>query len=158
MALNNFSWVIPQKLAGSDMPGKHAWDEEAIREDISILAAEGVRSLVSLELPAGPVELICGELGLEWCYYPIPDYEVPTDLRSFSEQIDTIIDSFAMGKPVCVHCHAGIGRTGLVLSCVMGRYFGIDGEKAIAAVRRTRTALDTMEQQSFVISFLEQDL
>ena len=76
----------------------------------------------------------CRKAQLEWIGFPIDDFEVPEDAKVFSALIDRIIGYVKKETPVCVHCQAGVGRTGLVLACVLGRMFGLDGKKAIAAV------------------------
>jgi protein-tyrosine phosphatase len=149
MALKNFSWIIPGKLAGSDIPGR-----QSLRNDLENLYADGVRCLVSLEKPPGMVEAIASELAIEWHFFPVPDFGIPQNSSEFSTLIDFIIKTFESGKPVCVHCHAGVGRTGLVLSCVVGKCFSLNATKAIAAVRKTRAAIDTQEQEQFVSSYL----
>lgn len=156
MALKNFSWVLPGKLAGSDIPGRGSGSEDSIRKDLQQLSDEGIRCLVSLEHPSVSIESFCDQFGLKWNYFPIPDFDVPQNGDDFSRLINDIIKTFESGNPVCVHCHAGIGRTGLVLSCVVGRYFGISAGKSIKTVRMTRKALDTPEQERFVNVFLDQ--
>lgn len=152
--MNNFSWVIPQKLAGSDIPGKFMADNETLRKDIETLVNDGVRCLVSLQKPIGAIEQICDDFGMEWIYFPVADYDVPSDSAQFSMLVSDIIKRFENNIPVCVHCYAGIGRTGLVLSCVVGKYFGLGAQKAIATVRSVRTTIDTEEQETFVRKFL----
>jgi protein-tyrosine phosphatase len=56
---------------------------------------------------------------------------------------------------VCVHCHAGIGRTGLVLACAIGRYLALSSEKAIAVVRRVRLSIETVVPEDFIKEFLD---
>lgn len=154
MTLKNFSWVLPGKLAGSDVPGRHSLEPDNIRNDLQKLRSEGVLYLVSLEKPKGLIEQICSELGMKWNYFPIQDFKVPQNGAQFLTLINDIIINFESGKPVCIHCHAGVGRTGLVLSCVLGQYFCLGASKAIAAVRKNRAALDTPEQECFVKEFL----
>ncbi|NLE00250.1 MAG: hypothetical protein GX640_10285 [Fibrobacter sp.] len=154
MTLQNFSWVLPGKLAGSDIPGHHSADH--IRTDLEYLAENGIRYLVSLEKPAGEIQQICSELNMTWKYFPIPDFSLPPDITAFSKMVTEIIEKLQNGLPVCVHCHAGVGRTGLVLSCVIGKYFLLDSNKALATVRRSRAAIDTAEQRNFVRYFLEE--
>lgn len=149
MSLKNFSWVVPSKLSGSSIP-KCSGDES----DIEWLADQGVKTLVSLTLPQGPVEEICSRSGLAWIYFPIPDFGVPQDLEKFSTLVDDLVVKIQNEKPVCVHCHAGIGRTGLVLSCVLGKLFSISSWSAISAVRKIRPAIETSEQEHFIQQFL----
>ncbi|MFP4013561.1 MAG: fused DSP-PTPase phosphatase/NAD kinase-like protein [Chitinispirillaceae bacterium] len=149
MSLKNFSWVVPSKLSGSSMP--KCTGEES---DIEWLADQGVRTLVSLTLPQGPVEEICGRSGLAWIYFPIPDFGVPRKSDEFASLVEELVTSIQSEKPVCVHCHAGIGRTGLVLSCVLGKLFSLSPWSAISAVRKVRPAIETSEQENFIQQFL----
>lgn len=154
MTLKNFSWVIPGKLAGSDIPGRYSSEPDDVRSDLQKIRSEGIVYLVSLEKPKGPIDDICVELGIEWNYFPIKDFMVPENEEHFLTLIKQIVAAFESGKPVCIHCYAGIGRTGLVLSCVFGYYFSLKASSAIAAVRKNRPALDTPEQEYFVKEFL----
>jgi atypical dual specificity phosphatase len=154
MPLHNFSWVIPGKLAGSAIPGgTRIGRSPTAGADLADLRAQGIRTLVSVqEMPRWFGEE-CRKAQLEWIQFPIKDFEVPEDGAAFSALVNRIIALLKKETPVCVHCHAGVGRTGLVLACVLGRMFGLDGKKAIAAVRRARTALETDDQIKFVRDF-----
>jgi hypothetical protein len=154
MALQQFSWVIPQKLAGSALLGEREdapW--HAVESDVREFHARGVRCLVSLERVPGGFGQACSQLGIEWIGYPIRDFAVPADPLTFSDLIDTIVERVDSGVPVCVHCRGGVGRTGMVLACVVARLFGVSADQGIRTVRRVRTAMDTEEQESFVRGF-----
>ncbi|MBN1575726.1 MAG: dual specificity protein phosphatase family protein [Chitinispirillaceae bacterium] len=155
MSLHNFSWVIPGKLAGSDLPGGGSPALRPLRDDVEYLVHEGVRILVSLVRPEGPVERVCEASGMQWRYFPIPDFSVPDVNGSFPNLVDECIRLFTSGSPVCIHCQAGIGRTGLVLSCIVGAYLQLDGRQAVSTVQAIRTAVETEEQRRFVVSFLK---
>jgi atypical dual specificity phosphatase len=156
MAFQNFSWVIPGKLAGCDLPGAGGIDSTALAEDIKYLADEGIRMLVSLERPAGPMGKLCRAAGITWRDFPVMDFGVPENSASFRELVNECIRSFDSGRPVCVHCRAGIGRTGMLLACIMGVYFGLGASRAVAAVKEVRPAVETDAQRMFITSFLEQ--
>jgi protein-tyrosine phosphatase len=77
-------------------------------------------------------------------------------MESFDELISAILASMKRYKPVCVHCFAGIGRTGLVLCCAVGRYLRLPAQAAITEVRKIRPALETAEQERWVHRYLKQ--
>jgi atypical dual specificity phosphatase len=153
--LNNFSWVIPQKLAGSALPGGYACRDSAVLSDLLDLHRRGVRCLVSLTSSASHFGPLCRQAGLIWHYFPISDFSVPPDAKDFQLLVSRIIDHIQRGQPVCAHCYAGIGRTGLVLCCTVGRYLQLSGAEAIRTVQALRPALETGEQERFVHTFLE---
>lgn len=156
MALWNFSWVIPNKLAGSSRPGGYRIDhDDYVLADLNELYSNGVRCLVSLHEMAPSFGDLCKRADLVWLDYPIADFSVPGDMEVFSKLLDDILRHMNNGRQVCIHCQAGIGRTGLVLACAVGVYYDLDAEKAISAVRTGRLALDTEEQEVFVYRFLD---
>jgi len=154
VALHNFSWVIPGKLAGVALPGGYpgAPDKEVL-SDLRDLHRKGIRCLVSAQRVPAHFASLTRQVGLEWMHHPIEDFSVPHDPVAFESLVDDCIERISRAQAVSVHCRAGIGRTGLVLACVVGRMFGISGTQALRTVRKTRMALDTEEQAAFVRDF-----
>jgi len=160
--IDNFSWVIREKLAGSAIPDEAYGGRSAlfgadgtVATDLADLYGRGIRCLVSLTERAADLGPHCRAAGLNWHYYPITDFGIPESVASFDNLITTIIDSMDRNRPVCVHCFAGVGRTGLVLCCTVGRYLRLPAAQAIAAVRGVRSALETREQEGFVHRYLD---
>jgi atypical dual specificity phosphatase len=150
LSVSNFSWVIPGKLAGCGLPcfipggGEAAW-----------LAGQGVGMLVSFVLPEGDPAGECKRNGIEWVYYPIPDYGVPSDGGAFGKIIDRALDAMGEGRGVCFHCYAGIGRTGMALACALGKSLSLNSAQAVAAVRKCRASIESQSQEEFTRRFLD---
>lgn len=144
------SWIEPQRLAASYIP--------LGASDIQSLQAQGIRAILSLtEQPLTALREITPDLltGLDLTYFhiPIPDQYPPT--REQAQQILGIVAQMeAQARPLLVHCHAGIGRTGTILHLyyiAQGRSF----EEAQAEIRakRKQCLLLSDVQQEFVQSY-----
>jgi protein-tyrosine phosphatase len=118
------------------------------------LREQSVHRLVSLTDYARQFGPWCRKAGLQWTYFPIDDFSVPEETGRFGQLMEELLADITAGRAVCVHCFAGIGRTGLVLACLVGRYFDIGGEEAIRRTRAVRPALETRDQELFVRRFL----
>jgi predicted protein tyrosine phosphatase len=66
---------------------------------------------------------------------PIVDFGVPTK-DTLEEAITKVVGYAQAGRHIAVHCHAGIGRTGLFAASLAKRVLGLSGEQAIEWVRR----------------------
>jgi len=72
--------------------------------------------------------------GFEVLNFPIIDFGVP-DLDELREVISKLLSYTQSGGNVAVHCHAGIGRTGMLLACLAKIGMGYAAEESIQWVR-----------------------
>jgi protein-tyrosine phosphatase len=93
--------------------------------------------------------------GLRLIHHPITDFGTPTGIEAFRQDVLAAADELRGGHSLLVHCAAGIGRTGLFVSCLVGLLRHLSAEQAIAFTRTTiRGAVETEEQHRFVREIL----
>ena len=93
--------------------------------------------------------------GMEVIYLPIADFCIP--------KLDNMIDAVNLasrrahqGSNLVMHCHAGIGRTGMFAACLAVQNLGFSSVKAISWVReRIPGAIEVPEQIRIVELFSE---
>ncbi|MBI2945163.1 MAG: dual specificity protein phosphatase family protein [Candidatus Wallbacteria bacterium] len=132
-----FGWVLPRKLAGCRRP-----DGEP---DYQLLKQEGVGTLVSL-LEWGGVPSFAPLYGFQHIHIPINDGCPPT-----AGQLERFVDLVRSNGSTCVHCLAGIGRTGCMLTGYLIRACAYDPFEAIRHVESLRVyAFQTDEQEDWL--------
>lgn len=107
-----------------------------------------VRRLIGMDLEASYLSL-----GFDVISAPVRDFSVP-EQGALDEAIRQTIQAAKQGRTVAIHCHAGLGRTGMFAACMAKVVFGMDGQEARVWVREhIRDAVETREQYMFVQSF-----
>jgi atypical dual specificity phosphatase len=143
VAPDGFSWVEKPLLAAMARPGA--------QEDLDWLRDQGIQLLISLTEDPPRRDWVNGA-GLFSLHVPVVDMEAPAQ-----EQLDLCLSAIARAHEkdmgVCVHCGAGLGRTGVILAC----YFvnkGLSAANAMARVKRLRPgSIETEEQSAAVEEF-----
>jgi atypical dual specificity phosphatase len=140
---DGFTWVEKPLLAAMARPQS--------QEDLDWLRDQGIQLLLTLTEDAPRRDWV-NAAGLFSMHVPVVDMEAPTQ-----EQLDQCQSAIARAHEkkmgVCVHCGAGLGRTGVILAC----YFiskGLSAANAMARVRRLRPgSIETDEQTDAVTEF-----
>lgn len=145
--IRNFCYVIDNELAGSAAPG--SWGN--IIDDLEQICAKGIKRIITLTEEPLP-RIFLDEYNFESLHIPIQDYTAPSVEQIF-KTVEYIEESRKQKKPVLVHCHAGIGRTGTMLAA----YFVYRGYTTADAVKHIRNirfgSIETDEQIDAIYQF-----
>lgn len=127
-----------------------------LEDEIAHWRRSGVGIVVSLLEPHEIDDLgleneaaLCAENGIQYLSFPMPDRGVPDDpgvaMRFAGEMA-------GKGKPIAIHCRAGIGRSSILAAAVLISR-GINAVEALSAIGRARgTSIpDTDAQRDWVV-------
>ena len=136
-------WVIPDAFLAGEYPGRR--EENESRKRIQALLQSGIRVCIDLTKP-GEIQPSYREVFLEeldqygyqgnYYHFPIYDFGIP-DIAQMKRTLDHIDQCIAQTLPVYLHCHAGVGRTGLTVGCYLVRH-GLSGDDALERIKDLR--------------------
>lgn len=135
----NFSWACDM-IYGSGLP--------TYPEQIEVMRdVYGIKHIITIR----ETKLAFDVPDVHFHHFPVPDMFPPSD-----EQLDTIVSIMQRSEPCIVHCHGGIGRTGLALIAYIlksnfdaGKPMLVSDAIAIIVKRRPWTRL-TEHQDIFI--------
>jgi protein-tyrosine phosphatase len=96
----------------------------------------------------------CQQAGIAYRSFKIEDRQVPTSHRQFGIFVDQLRKELHSGKSVAVHCRASIGRSSLLLACILCAE-GWSWRQAFQRISEARGlhVPDTPEQEEWVERF-----
>ncbi len=143
----------PLRLAIMARPRAGDW----LEDEIAHWRDSGVGIVMSLlerheveDLELQREATLCAENGIEFRSFPIPDRGLPADT---GEALRFIASVAATGKPVAIHCRAGIGRSSLMAAAMLVGG-GMEPAAALAAIGAARGVPipDTDAQRDWVLA------
>ena len=151
--IENFGFVLGQRLAGSAHPGRGAGLREALQE---WTAQHGITAVLTLTQEPLAEDLL-QEYGVRSLHLPVADFTAPSTAQ-VAQAVRFVHAELARGGRVVVHCGAGFGRTGCVLACCLVSEQGLSAEAAMNAVRQMRPgSIETDEQEALVQGWAAQE-
>jgi protein-tyrosine phosphatase len=89
--------------------------------------------------------------GFQVIHIPTPDFYVPSK-EELQRAVKITVEQARLGHHIAIHCHAGIGRTGLFAAFLAKEVLSLSGEEAIHWVRRyIPGAVEAKEQRLLVM-------
>lgn len=143
----NFGWIITDKLAGSGLP--------TTIDQVYWLINNNIKTIITireLPIPDGWIKKInLNSNILDYYFLQVDDFNAPTieEISKITEYIDKQIMN---DKPVLVHCAAGKGRTGTILSAYLIKKNGMDPHSAISKIRSLRPGSIQSQRQELAIN------
>ncbi|MGY2892587.1 phosphatase domain-containing putative toxin [Deinococcus sp. UYEF24] len=142
----------PGRLGLTIAPGKKGVTAEGNRHDRKLaadmtqLGADGVTRLVNLmeaheethwQMHGYDEQAQRARLKLR--RFPVVDVNVPTDPAAFAQMVEEVYAELQAGETVVAHCLGGLGRSGMLVACLLVRSGEFTAEGAVKFVRSKRS-------------------
>ncbi|RPJ02359.1 MAG: hypothetical protein EHM36_12595 [Deltaproteobacteria bacterium] len=155
MSLTELPFHFPGRIFRSPMPysvydpqGDSLLQFKRQKGSIIVLLAEEEECM---ERTGRKLKSLYHQEGFQVIHLPIPDFDVPSR-EDLEEAVKKTVEYAQAGENIVIHCHAGLGRTGLFVAYLAKQVFGLSSEEAIHWTRKyIPHALETHEQEEFIM-------
>ncbi len=152
---------LPKEIDGALWLGPMPGRLRPLADDLADLAQQRIARIICLT-PLDEIRLKSpdyaarqADLGIPVTRFPIGDFGVPEDgggLKALAEQAARDLQA---GRQLFIHCAAGIGRTGMVATCVLVA-LGLSGAESVAAIAAAGSGPETEIQKQLVARYAEE--
>jgi protein-tyrosine phosphatase len=154
MELTELPYVFPGKVYRSAMPFS-SYDPTG--NLIAAYKTRGVSLVVMLasdeeclRVTGRDLRSVYDEEGFETLYLPIQDFGIPNE-EDLRRAVNEVLTHSRSGDRIAIHCHAGVGRTGMFAAGLAKLGMNFSSEEAINWVReRIPGAVEIAEQEELV--------
>ncbi len=158
--MNDIFWIKgnpPATLAIVMKPRGGDW----LEDDLLRMRRSGIETLVSLleedeadMLALGKEAAVARKVGMTFLSYPIPDTQIPIDLKAFRAFVQDLANRLREGESIGVHCRGSIGRSTVTAAGALIE-LGWTPHAALAAIQQARGCVvpDTQEQEDWILSY-----
>jgi protein-tyrosine phosphatase len=144
--------IVPCPPGGEQLAASvRSLREQGIETMVSLLRADEARVL-RLEAEGR----LCREAGIDYKWLPVQDHSIPESMEEFRLVVDQLHRDLRAGKGVGAHCYAGIGRSCMLMACLLC-VEGLQPDEAFARLSAARglRVPDTWLQILWVEHFAE---
>jgi protein-tyrosine phosphatase len=157
MPLTELPYGLPGRVFRSQMPYS-SYDPRG--ELVEQYLSDGIEAIVLLvrdeesrDITQRELKKLYAERGFKVVHLPIKDFGIP-DPEELRQAVKEAHQLAREGKNLVIHCHAGIGRTGMFAACLAMETLGLSGERAIDwAKEQIPDAVETREQRFAVLRY-----
>jgi protein-tyrosine phosphatase len=155
MSLTELPLLLPGRVFASPMPfsiydpeGECLGDFKRKRVSVVVILAEEEEYLLRARRD---LKSLYRDEGFEIIHVPTPDFGVPPK-EELLGAVKRVTELARAGRNIAIHCHAGVGRTGLFAAFLARQVLGLSGEEAIRWTRRyIPGAVEAEVQRSMVL-------
>jgi protein-tyrosine phosphatase len=107
--------IVSCPPGGEQLPASvRSLKERGIETLVSMLRADESR-ILRLEAEGR----LCREAGIDYKWLPVQDHSIPDSMEEFRLVVDHLHSDLRAGKAIGAHCYAGIGRSCMLMACVL---------------------------------------
>jgi hypothetical protein len=139
--------IVPRPRGGDWLADEvRVWQQARLDMIVSLLTPDEVA-----DFDLGKEGEWCQAHGIEFVTFPIPDRGVPSSRKAILCLVRKLEHALAEGKRIAVHCRQGIGRSALLVACLLVAA-GEEPDMAFQQISAARGCAvpDTAEQQEWV--------